>query len=105
MALSELYQTLNHADPKPMYLEVLVVGCSLFIFLLYFIHVIRTGNSKILSFSTLFVAAGTAIILISKELINKRRWLIVIQYIILISIIGYLTFHRWEIYRTRIEDK
>ena len=98
MGLREIYQTLNHAEPKPDFLEAAVIACGLLIYILYLVYVVRTGHSKVFSFGTLLVTAGTVLILIVRELVNKRRWLVVFQYAILVGIVAYIGFHRWGIH-------
>jgi hypothetical protein len=98
MELREIYQVLNHSEPKPEFLETIVIACGLLVYIIYFLYVVRTGNSKIISFSTLLITAGTILILVIRELVNKRRWLIVVQYSLLVGIIAYLGFHRWGIH-------
>ena len=97
MAFDNLFHLLNHSAPKPDFLETFVVACSVLAYLVYLVYIIRTGNSKILSFSTLIVTAGAALIFAIREFVSGRRWLILIQYILLVLITFYIGIHRWSI--------
>lgn len=97
MALDNLFHLLNHSVPKPDFLELFVLASSVLVYVIYLIYIVRTGNSKILSFSTLLVTAGAALIFAIREFASKKRWLILIQYMLLIIISCYIGFHRWKI--------
>lgn len=97
MSWNSIFHFLNHSEQKPDFLEVSVIACSILIYLIYLIYILRTGNSRILSFSTLIVTAGAALILGIREFVSRKRWLILIQYILLVGIVCYIGFHRWKI--------
>lgn len=96
MGLFETLQSLNSAEQKPDFLEIIVIASTLLVYMIYFIFVLVTGNSRIFSFSTLIITLGTVFILAIRETMGGKRGWILVQCIILFGITCYIFMHKWN---------
>jgi hypothetical protein len=96
MGLIETFQSLTSAEAKPDFLENIVVGSTLILYIIYLIFILTTGNSRVFSFSTLIITIGAVIVICLKETMGNMRGWILVQCAILFGIVGYICMHKWN---------
>jgi hypothetical protein len=96
MGIRETLQMFNSSDPKPDFLEIAIVACTLLMYVIYLVYILITGNSRVFSFTTLIITLGTVIILAIREVMGNKRGWIIAQYAILFGLVCYICLHRWN---------
>jgi hypothetical protein len=94
MNVLETLRMFSHSDPKPDILEGAIIACTLLTYVIYLIHILITGDSRICSFSTLIITLGTAFIFAIREMMGSKRGWILVQYAILFALVCYIFIHK-----------